>query len=88
MWCSNFEDYETALACYNSPEYQAEHQAAAPHSRADLVSSKATTARSLSRLHVFRHSSVQTAAFLDAAASSLIGCRNGLPRLYGKGVKR
>ena len=32
-----FPDYETALACYNSPEYQANIKVRQPHSIADLV---------------------------------------------------
>ena len=32
-----FADYATALACYNSPEYQANIQVRQPHSIADLV---------------------------------------------------
>lgn len=32
-----FPDYETALACYNSPEYQANIKVRLPHSVADLV---------------------------------------------------
>ena len=32
-----FKDYETALACYNSPEYQANIKVRQPHSVADLV---------------------------------------------------
>jgi uncharacterized protein (DUF1330 family) len=32
-----FPDYETALACYNSPEYQANIKVRQPHSFADLV---------------------------------------------------
>lgn len=32
-----FPDYETALACYNSPEYQANIKVRQPHSLADLV---------------------------------------------------
>ncbi len=32
-----FPDYETALACYNSPEYQANIKVRQPHSMADLV---------------------------------------------------
>jgi uncharacterized protein (DUF1330 family) len=32
-----FPDYETALACYNSPEYQANIKVRQPHSMADLI---------------------------------------------------
>ena len=32
-----FADYATALACYNSPEYQANIKVRQPHSVADLV---------------------------------------------------
>ena len=32
-----FPDYETALACYNSPEYQANIKVRQPHSIADLI---------------------------------------------------
>ena len=32
-----FPDYETAIACYNSPEYQANIKVRQPHSLADLV---------------------------------------------------
>ncbi|KJC47482.1 hypothetical protein UP09_09985 [Bradyrhizobium sp. LTSP885] len=32
-----FADYETALACYNSPEYQANIKVRQPHSMADLI---------------------------------------------------
>ncbi|HXI06615.1 MAG: DUF1330 domain-containing protein [Bradyrhizobium sp.] len=32
-----FPDYETAMACYNSPEYQANIQVRQPHSTADLI---------------------------------------------------
>jgi uncharacterized protein (DUF1330 family) len=32
-----FPDYETALACYNSPEYQANIRVRQPHSIADLI---------------------------------------------------
>jgi uncharacterized protein (DUF1330 family) len=32
-----FKDYDTALACYNSPEYQANIKVRQPHSVADLV---------------------------------------------------
>jgi uncharacterized protein (DUF1330 family) len=32
-----FKDYETALACYNSPEYQRLVAIRAPHSQGDLV---------------------------------------------------
>ena len=32
-----FPDYETAVACYNSPEYQAEHQNAAAARSADII---------------------------------------------------
>jgi uncharacterized protein (DUF1330 family) len=32
-----FPDYATALACYNSPEYQANIKVRQPHSVADLV---------------------------------------------------
>jgi uncharacterized protein (DUF1330 family) len=32
-----FPDYATALACYNSPEYQANIKVRQPHSLADLV---------------------------------------------------
>ena len=32
-----FTDYETALACYNSPEYQANIKLRQPHSEGDLV---------------------------------------------------
>ena len=32
-----FPDYETALACYRSPEYQANIKRRLPHSIADLV---------------------------------------------------
>ncbi|MBV9529663.1 MAG: DUF1330 domain-containing protein [Bradyrhizobium sp.] len=32
-----FEDYETALACYNSPEYQRLVAIRSPHSQGDLV---------------------------------------------------
>jgi len=32
-----FPDYETAVACYNSPEYQANIKVRQPHSMADLI---------------------------------------------------
>ena len=32
-----FPDYETALACYHSPEYQENIKRRAPHSDADLI---------------------------------------------------
>ena len=32
-----FKDYATALACYNSPEYQAAIKLRAPHSAGDVV---------------------------------------------------
>ena len=32
-----FPDYETAIACYNSPEYQANIKVRQPHSVADLI---------------------------------------------------
>ncbi len=32
-----FPDYDTALACYNSPEYQANVKVRQPHSIADLI---------------------------------------------------
>jgi len=32
-----FRDYETALACYRSPEYQANIKIRQPHSIADLI---------------------------------------------------
>lgn len=32
-----FPDYATALACYRSPEYQANIQVRAPHATADIV---------------------------------------------------
>ena len=32
-----FPDYETAMACYNSPEYQANIKVRQPHSVADLI---------------------------------------------------
>ncbi|UPJ49816.1 DUF1330 domain-containing protein [Bradyrhizobium sp. 200] len=32
-----FPDYETALACYNSPEYQANIKVRQPHSIAELI---------------------------------------------------
>ena len=32
-----FPDYETAMACYNSQEYQANIKVRQPHSNADLV---------------------------------------------------
>src|SRR5262245_41066919 len=32
-----FPDYATALACYNSPEYQANIKVRQPHSLADLI---------------------------------------------------
>jgi uncharacterized protein (DUF1330 family) len=32
-----FPDYETAMACYNSPEYQANIKVRQPHSTADLI---------------------------------------------------
>ena len=32
-----FKDYATALACYNSPEYQANIKVRQPHSIADLI---------------------------------------------------
>ncbi|MBR0799881.1 DUF1330 domain-containing protein [Bradyrhizobium jicamae] len=32
-----FPDYETAMACYNSPEYQANIKVRQPHSMADLI---------------------------------------------------
>ena len=44
-----FPDYAAALACYRSPEYQAQHQAAAAaFDRRSSSSSRATTARSRS----------------------------------------
>src|ERR1043165_6421490 len=32
-----FSDYATALACYNSPEYQANIRVRQPHAEADMV---------------------------------------------------
>lgn len=32
-----FKDYETALACYNSPEYQRLVKIRAPHAKNDLI---------------------------------------------------
>jgi uncharacterized protein (DUF1330 family) len=32
-----FDSYEKALACYNSPEYQANIKVRQPHSEADLI---------------------------------------------------
>ena len=32
-----FKDYETALACYNSPEYQAAIKLRTPHSSGDVI---------------------------------------------------
>ena len=32
-----FPDYDTALACYNSPEYQANIKVRQPHSKAELI---------------------------------------------------
>jgi uncharacterized protein (DUF1330 family) len=32
-----FKDYDTAMACYNSPEYQANIKVRQPHSTADLI---------------------------------------------------
>jgi uncharacterized protein (DUF1330 family) len=32
-----FPDYATALACYNSPEYQANIKVRQPHSTADII---------------------------------------------------
>lgn len=32
-----FRDYETALACYHSPEYQALIKARAPHSNGEII---------------------------------------------------
>ena len=32
-----FPDYETAMACYNSPEYQANIKVRQPHSTAELI---------------------------------------------------
>jgi uncharacterized protein (DUF1330 family) len=32
-----FKDYETALACYNSPEYQAAIKLRTPHSVGDVI---------------------------------------------------
>ena len=32
-----FPDYDAAMACYNSPEYQANIKVRQPHSQADLV---------------------------------------------------
>jgi len=32
-----FPDYDTALACYNSPEYQANIKVLHPHSKAELI---------------------------------------------------
>src|ERR1041384_4337798 len=32
-----FPDYDAAMACYNSPEYQANIKIRAPHSQADLI---------------------------------------------------
>ncbi|WP_439395598.1 DUF1330 domain-containing protein [Bradyrhizobium sp. PMVTL-01] len=32
-----FPDYQTAIACYNSPEYQANIKVRQPHSIADLI---------------------------------------------------
>jgi uncharacterized protein (DUF1330 family) len=32
-----FKDYDTALACYQSPEYQANIKVRQPHSLADLI---------------------------------------------------
>ena len=34
---TEFPDYATALACYNSPEYQANIKVRQPHSTADIV---------------------------------------------------
>jgi hypothetical protein len=41
-----FPDYETALACYHSPEYQENIKVRLPHSTPISSSSKAMTARS------------------------------------------
>ena len=32
-----FPDFETAMACYNSPEYQANIKVRAPHSTAEII---------------------------------------------------
>ena len=32
-----FPDYDAAMACYNSPEYQANIKVRLPHSQADLI---------------------------------------------------
>jgi uncharacterized protein (DUF1330 family) len=32
-----FSDYDTAMACYNSPEYQANIKVRQPHAQADLL---------------------------------------------------
>ena len=47
-----FKDYETALACYNSPEYPGWSRSAARIRRAISSSSKAMTARSPEHLSV------------------------------------
>ena len=44
-WCSNFQSYEAALACYRSPEYQAaERRCGEARLEADLArASRVTT---------------------------------------------
>ena len=46
-----FLDYATALACYRSPEYQANKIVRLPHATADIMSSRVMTARSLDPTH-------------------------------------
>jgi len=45
-----FKDYETALACYNSPEYVRLVALRSPHAESDLVIIEATTGRSPNHL--------------------------------------
>ena len=37
MWSIEFPDYAAALACYRSPEYQANIKVRLPHSTADIL---------------------------------------------------
>jgi len=37
MWVLEFKDYETAIACYNSPEYARLVAIRKPHAESDLV---------------------------------------------------
>ena len=64
-----FKDYETALACYNSPEYQANIKRCGSRIRTPIwSSSKAMTARSRELAVPSRPVSVAGAAMVPAIA--------------------